>query len=133
MVHKTEPKINDAYDLFTYDRVISNFGLHYQEKSHIFICPLSGVYQFSVSLLSQNEPNVISHAKIMLENKFQGSVFSGTDQDATNGQQASITTITECLAGNRVWVEAGNTNNQKVAGWGEEPYTSFSGFLLFLM
>ena len=131
MVHTTEHKINDAYDLFTYDRAISNFGLHYQEKSHIFICPFSGVYQLFVSLLGQNNPSVRAYAAIMVENEFVGSAYSVTDQDATLGQQSSISTIVECLAGNRVWVEAGYTNNQKVAGWGEEPYTSFSGFLLF--
>ena len=42
-------------DRFPFDQVLSNPGGAYSTQQHQFVCPKSGYYQFSISVLAQTD------------------------------------------------------------------------------
>ena len=102
--------------------VITNFGGHYYPETYSFVCPVNGVYVFSVAIRSYHGQIWV---RIIKNDEELFRVFAG-DANPINDMSSSSSVI-ECEAGDVVWVIvagggpfSGNTDN----------YHVFSGFLL---
>ena len=122
-VFATEERNYNDGDIVIFDNIVSNFGGYFDLDSSIFVCPYSGIYWFSVSCFSENgyacTPVIYVETKIIL--RTEGAA------DETHGNQASTSTVVECMAGKRVWIM--NDYDNRVYDTYDRT-NSFSGFLL---
>ena len=88
---------------------------------------MAGIYQFSVSILSQTKDKY-AHIQLMKGETELGRVFTG-DIVASYGQMGTITVNTRLAKGDEVFARelAGNTGY--VHG---DNYSSFTGVLLYM-
>ena len=108
-----------------FDKITTNLGQSYNPDNGIFICPFSGVYIFSLTTLSREYHYM--GGSITIESRTLGSTWGEDDRDNIEAQ-GSVTVVSECFPGQRVWVRTladdmemyGDTN-----GW----YSVFSGLL----
>ena len=120
-VHRTYNKS----DIVLFDKITTNLGQSYNPDNGIFICPFSGVYIFSLTTLSREYHYM--GGSITIESRTLGSTWGEDDRDNIEAQ-GSVTVVSECFPGQRVWVRTladdmemyGDTN-----GW----YSVFSGLL----
>ena len=82
-----------------FDDVISNFGGHYSTQTYSFTCPVHGVYIFSMSINQYDNNNIRG---IIYRNKDE--LIRSTAADGGYRESASATVITECNAGDQVFV-----------------------------
>ena len=116
----------DLGEVVVFNGVTSNIGGHFQPATSSFLCPVTGVYYFSLAVSNVNDDNNI-HAHLMLENQILASVRAaalGTYNQATNSA------IITCEMGQTVWVQATASDEQRVFGDPNYRLSSFSGFLV---
>ena len=116
----------DLGELVVFNGVTSNIGGHFQPATSSFLCPVTGVYYFSLSVSNVNDDNSI-HAHLMLEDQILSTV-RGTAQGSYN--QAMNSAIITCERGESVWVQATRYDSQRVYGDPNYRLSSFSGFLV---
>lgn len=109
-------------DQVIFDSLISNYGDHFQQPLNLFICPVSGMYVFQLSLTSL--VNTTMMANMMKEQVAMGTVIS----ENTAAFQGSITVVTHCFKGERVWVETLD-DDCVLVGDSVDHVSSFTGFL----
>ena len=93
-------------DTIAFPYIITNVGGHYNTTSSEFTCPYNGFYLFSVNIMSDDDEHL--RAQIMQNGVLLATAFSD-DLPATvydTHHQATMTVVTECAAGDRVWIEA---------------------------
>ena len=105
-----------------FDDVITNIGNAYDVDSSTFICPISGIYMFSLSLMSA--AGHFSQAYIM----HQGSVIvrAFADDDASAYASSSNVAFVQCTQGQSVWVMTSSANGHEMY---PAQYTTFTGAL----
>ena len=88
---------------------------------------MAGIYQFSVSILSQSKAKY-AHIQLMKGETELGRLFAG-DTVATSPQMGTITVNTRLAKGDEVFARelAGNTGYVHGAN-----YSSFTGVLLYM-
>ena len=108
----------------TFNNVVLNIGGHFSLETHSFVCPIHGLYAFSVSFVA---------AKDLIDNlQFRKNNIDIIDvwayDDDTNGSidSGSVSIVLECFE---------NDDVRFVAGWSGSIYPGgyrhvFSGFLL---
>ena len=105
---------------------VSNIGQHYQNRSHIFICPVHGLYVFTVSLTSVNDG--VPYSAVIIH---EGAMLTSVVTHDGNNDQGQALAVTSCYAGERVWVQkqsgTGAVNAHDGSG---ERLSSFSGYLI---
>ena len=105
---------------------VSNIGQHYQNRSHMFICPVDGLYIFTVSFVSVAS-DVQYNATIMYENTMLTSAVT----HVPNNDQGQALAVTSCYAGERVWVQKQTgTGTINAHDGSDERLSSFSGYLI---
>ena len=115
------PKLQHGQDI-VFDNVLLNLGNGYHKQHGAFIAPVSGVYSFSVSLLSVS-PHC--HAKLVKD----GQILAMLDfSDTTKYIQSSQGVIVELNAGDDVSVKEANYTDCVYNGL---YFSRFSGFLLY--
>ena len=85
-----------------FNGVISNFGCHYSTDTYAFTCPVHGVYTLSMAI---NQYNKDYERAILYRNDEE--LIRGAAADAGSRDSTSATVITECNAGDQVFVIAG--------------------------
>ena len=106
-------------------QIIENEGDGYSPITGVFRAPVAGIYQFSISILSQLKAKY-AHIQLMKGETELGILFAG-DNVAQNGQMGTITVNTRLAKGDEVFARelAGNTGY--VHGGS---FSSFTGVLL---
>ena len=89
-------------EVVPFDDVISNFGGHYSTDTSAFTCPVQGVYMFSMTI-NQWDYNFIRGILYRNNNEL---IQSRADNESSF-DSATATVITECNAGDQVFVSAG--------------------------
>ena len=105
--------------------VTSNIGSSFQLETSSFLCPVTGVYYFSLNLLSIAGYHL--RGNIVKENEVLGSTYS--DASYYGYHQGGTTAVITCERGQSVWVQSG-LNNIAIDYTADARYSSFSGFLL---
>ena len=83
--------------------IITNEGAGFIPGQHEFVCPVSGMYQFAYSTLSNWEQNSI--AGIWIEDTL---LVSSHASGPGNGEASNIVLV-HCNSGNKVYVQCGNS------------------------
>lgn len=119
------PLDNKAYSVgeqVIFDQIYSNIGGAYNASSNTFTCPVTGVYVFTARVTSLGG----LMAGLLIQKDGEGIGVCLADTGPTGHRSAASTSVvTECTAGQAVWIESttiSNIHSGKV--------TSFSGFLL---
>ena len=73
---------------------VSNIGQHYQNRSHIFICPVHGLYVFTVSLTSVNDG--VPYSAVIIH---EGAMLTSVVTHDGNNDQGQALAVTSCYAG----------------------------------
>ena len=102
--------------------VITNFGSHYYPATYSFICPVSGIYVFSVTTRTYND-----HIWVCLLRNDHELLRVYVDGENGDYDMSSSSSVTECRAGDAVWVIVGSGGSFVAHTWN---YHVFSGFLL---
>ena len=84
-----------------YNLVQSNVGGIYDSATSSFTCPVHGVYLFSASVWT----DVGELARVALHRNDE-HLFNARADVPQSENGASNTIVIECLAGDRIWVEA---------------------------
>ena len=113
-----------ANDIILFDQVVSNFGEHFQAANSVFLCPVDGVYIFSVNVQSTNSYSIAG--AIMKETEVLLGFFSGSN-DGSNDTGSTLG-VTDCKKGEKIWVKSYGGGYQMNGS--SKRYSSFSGFLL---
>ena len=100
-------------------------GGGYSQATGIFRARVPGLYQFSLSILSQSKDKY-AHIQLMKNNGEIGRVYAG-DIVAAYGQMGSVTVVTQLAEGDEVYARELPSNTGYVYG---NDYSSFSGVLL---
>jgi len=108
-----------------FDQIITNIGNGYNGVSGVFTVPITGIYQFSTTMLQFTSAQNEIHTQIMKNNNVVGQNFGNS-----NRASATQTVIVSAQKGDIVYVRhhAGlGSTPQTIHGLG---YSSFSGFLI---
>ena len=95
-----------AGDVIQFSHIITNVGNHYNSVTSTFVAPYDGFYLFSASVSCDDDVHV--RANIMKEGSLLATAYAD-DLSLTvheTHHQASMVVVTECAAGDRVWVES---------------------------
>ncbi|KAL4238793.1 hypothetical protein ACF0H5_003500 [Mactra antiquata] len=123
MVSTLDLHFLDEHRTIVFDRVISNIGNAYHPHTGIFVVPFSGVYVFSVTVMSS--PGKTIRLELMVDGRSVCEIYSSNNQFYNT---ASGTYVLQLIAGSDVWIETGDYGtNYDVHG---NSYTSLTGFLL---
>ena len=107
-----------------FDQIVTNIGNAFHSHSKVFIAPVSGVYVFSVSVIS--EDNHFIEADLVKNDGRVARVF-GYGSPGEVKSQGSVTTVIELISNDEVAVKHMLPQSTVLHGNG---YTSFSGYLL---
>ena len=111
-----------AWDVIVFDEVLTNFGGHYNPTTSSFICPVDGVYLFSVSMLPYISVNIV--VNLMRNN----TVLSRAHGDDVSGSfnPVGTTVVTECSRGEPMWVNVYSSGSI----YASNQYCVFTGHLI---
>ena len=113
-------------DVIIFDQTVSNLGGNFNTETSIFLCPYTGLYQFSIHILAAI--NSTAQANIMLDGQQQ--VIAWADQILDAYPQSSNTVMVECTQGQTVWVESSSSVDGSRIFNNAFKHTTFSGVLL---
>ena len=96
----------NAGDVIQFPYIITNVGNHYNSVTDTFVAPYPGFYMFSASISSDDNQHV--RANIMQEGSLLATAYADDLATTvhTTHHQASMVVVTECAAGDRVWIES---------------------------
>ena len=112
-------------ELVIYDATFLNYGEHHQTDTSVFICPVDGLYCFSVNVVSSDAAEMMT-GRLMMDQRELTGYQSAFDENAS--QTASTFGIFECLQGQRVWVRTSGGDTITYTMSGENARSLFSGF-----
>ena len=111
-------------DVIVFDDVVTNLGGGYDLQTGVFNCSVSGVYFFSVSILS-----LLSSNRPWARLKKNGQILlSVHDSHPNYHHQSSASVVVVLATGDRVWLES-KTSGRSIDG-NYNRFSRFSGFLI---
>lgn len=118
----TLTKLSD-HQVIKFDTLITNVGNGYSPASGIFTCPVSGLYEFSSSIVSNGDHK---NADVdMVRDGIRILYIHATLFEYDTGSQV---VISHCTKGQRIWIRhtQGHTDSKELLGG----HCSFSGHLI---
>ena len=116
---------NTTGDHIEFPEVITNVGGGYNAQQHEFICPTSGIYLFSTSLVSGWD--ILNGISIVVDGNRM--IWPWTDGRSGNQRgQGTAVLMVECQQGQKVWVEC--QSDTCIIWDNQDNYCTFSGTLL---
>lgn len=113
-----------GYDqIIPFDLTFINTGGAFDPQSHMFTCPVTGVY-FFYSTVSSNPHDHIETEIVVNGYAHAVSYAAGS----TMSDQGSSFLVEQCNQGENVWVKKRNDQGTTMMGGS---WTTFGGFLLF--
>ena len=113
-------------DRIVFEDVLTNVGDHYNPTTGVFVCPVDGIYQFSLSVFRWYHPRKAS-ATLLVDGAQVLTSITNLDKEHGRDQGANIA-IVQCHKGRLVYVRA-NTNGFVLHG-SRYRFSIFSGVLL---
>ena len=110
--------------------VLTNVGGAYNATGSEFQCPVSGLYMFSVSLLSQK--GNLGNAHIMVNGEMKVTTYSD-GREAPRWDHSTNVVLTECQAGHKVWIQVPSMEDNRYFHDTVSNYCTFSGVLLYIL
>jgi len=110
-----------------YDRVFSNIGSGYDNRTGLFTCPVAGVYNFQIHALSR--PNLHFWLRIELNDKPTVTMYC-EDQ---NHHSCSNSVNLQLSKGDVVKVSTPSAQSELIFGHVTSVYTTFSGQLISVL
>ena len=111
-----------------FDQVRLNLGGGYHNQHGIFIVPQPGIYLFSSTLMTNNDPAHLEiHGFLVVDGQVVARILGHMNNSLVD--QSSQTVIVQVNKGQEVWVR--NEINDS-SYWGAA-YSTFSGYLLMPM
>ena len=117
--------IVDSGETMKFDGIISNVGNPYDAETGHFMCPVAGLYVFSVNLMSERYLKE-AYGQLVKEGQTITRVYASCTETKHHYSQSATFIILECKAGERIWVESYKIQS-KVYG---ERFSTFSGYIL---
>ncbi|XP_053374972.1 cerebellin-3-like [Mercenaria mercenaria] len=108
--------------IIPFDKVELNEGQGFNTNTHIFTCPVTGIYTFQTATTSTL--NGALHAEIVKEGN---QLVQAHAEPGGNYNQGFNSIITKCDKGEKVWVRIDRYGNAV----NSDKFTTFSGFLLW--
>ena len=108
-----------------FDGEVTNIGNHYDVGSSKFTCPVTGIYAFGVNIMKKNSM-VRADVAIVLDGSDLTKAYA--DYDTISNLAASNFVVTQCSAGQTVWVRAFNDSELE----SYDKHVTFIGFLLHI-
>ena len=105
-------------------QIIDNAGDGYSQSTGVFRATVTGLYQFSLSILSLTKGEY-AHIQLMRNEVEIGRIFTG--DVAVYGQMGTVTVNTQLTKGDEVYAREKLSRTGHVHG---DSYCSFSGVLL---
>ena len=94
----------DVNQIVLFDRELTNYSGYYNTQTSSFICPLDGIYIFTL-VISVQRTN--GHVFIMRNDVELTSTWAHTDDEQYNHGTNMV--VTECLVGDVVWPKVGQS------------------------
>ena len=110
-------------EVLQFDVTLGNLGGYYQADNGVFICPYSGTYVFSVSVLTTRGD--FAAGALYIDGALH--VIAWADDAESTHSHASNMVVAPCTAGGQVYVEAVDYGT---SSFRQYHYTIFAGFLL---
>ena len=107
-----------------YKDVVLNLGGHFSRSSHSFVCPVHGLYVFSVTIVT--EKNFRDCVQLNMEGRKVCGICAYDDGESTSNGSGTLSMALECLQGSVINVVNPVTGNFKR----DSDEQLFSGFLL---
>ena len=108
--HANDDRDYNENDVVIFDGVILNSGESYLQSSSVFLCPVDGIYMFSINLITRLGQDML--CRIKRNNYTRASVTARGETESTG----SNFLVMECLEGDKVWVEATANGNRMDGG-----------------
>ena len=105
-------------------QIIDNAGDGYSQSTGVFRATVTGLYQFSLSILSLRKGKY-AHIQLMKNEVEIGRIFAG-DVVAQYGQMGTVTVNTKLAEGDEVYAREMPSNTGYIRG---SSYCSFTGVL----
>jgi hypothetical protein len=111
--------------VIVFDRVVTNIGNAYNNHGGIFTAPVSGAYEFAVTIMS--EPGHVMHADILKD---------GTDElchmyaSSAEYDTSTCVVMVHLIAGNDVWIRHNIPWSESNEGIKGSHFSAFSGHLI---
>ena len=124
----TRVNTNYSYpDRIVFEDILTNVGDHYDPTTGVFICPVDGIYQFSLSLFRWNDKYKASATLKVGGAQVLTTITNLNNEDHGRDQGANIA-MTPCREGQWAYIRA-NTDGFVLTG-GKHRLNVFSGMLL---
>ena len=120
------PRVYSENQTVLFDRQLTNYGGLYNSQTLSFICPVDGVYIFTVTI-SVNNANI--NVCIMRDDIELTDTWARTDNELF--AHATNMVVTECLMGDVVWpLVSHSSGTGDISSSSTDCYTTFSGILI---
>ena len=126
---KRRDVISDSRIMF--DKVLSNFGEHYDPINGYFRCPDNGIYVFSISAHTTDPSTPWSVSRLMKQREvviYGPITYIATSQ--YDSGTSSTTAVVQCTTGHSIYVETQVAYSFIYNSYAEE-LTAFTGFKLY--
>ena len=118
-----ESRDYNVSEIVLFERVLTNYGGYYSSQASSFMCPIDGVYVFTLAI------NVVETNIGVCINR-NGVELTTTWVDGAPHNHATNAVVTECLTGDVIWPRikfiSGDNNIYSEINC----FTSFSGVLI---
>ncbi|XP_048238284.1 complement C1q tumor necrosis factor-related protein 4-like [Haliotis rufescens] len=108
-----------------YDKVFTNIGNAYDNKTGVFTCPQTGIYVFQYHGLSMSDDTL--WLELYHNYNYVSSAYAHTDSDFAS---AGNSVILHLFKGDTVMVNAEQDQESNLYGVSDEVYCTFSGYLI---
>ena len=112
-------------EIVLFDLELTNYGGYYSTHASSFICPVDGIYIFTL-VINVDDTNALVF--IMRNNLDLTDTWAEASEIRYNHGTNMV--VTECLAGDVVWPRVGWILGSKDIHAGSGCYTTFSGVLI---
>ena len=119
-------RLYDVNEIVLFDRELTNYGGYYNTQTSSFICPVDGMYLFTLVI---NAYNTDVQVLIMRNDVELTQTWARAIVELYNHGANMV--VTECLAGDVVWPRVEYIGgSQDVIHGADSCYTTFSGVLI---
>jgi len=120
-----------VHQVVPFDNVTLNAGNAFDPVTHVFLCPVTGVYVFQSSLMAEQHDMI--QTAIVIDGANGAKLYASGADSARAGSglgydQGFNSLVTLCKQGQHVWVRNHHANGHAVY---PAHFSTFSGFMLY--
>ena len=121
-------RVYNRDEIIVFNSVLTNVGNNYQNDTSTFICPVDGMYSFSVGLHNVQDEFTSQNFEVdlMMEGQHLVTVFINYEDN----HQSTGNVVVECLKGYRVWAQCNVNLGCEIRNVGGYYFNYFTGYLI---